>query len=187
MKPVALHLVPSPPASPDTEALAAVAPGDMTALGQIYDRHAPHLLRFATRISTNHDAEDLVQATFIQAARIAASYDGRAPTARSWLFGIMARLAQERRRSFARFTRAILRFGTAQDEAAPASAGRNADLDRGLRTLSEAKRIVLILAEVEGYTCEEISEILAVPVGTVWTRLHHARKEMRTFYEGSTA
>ena len=61
------------------------------------------------------------------------------------------------------------------------------DLERGLGELSDAKRVVLILAEVEGYTCEEIAGMLRVPVGTVWTRLHHARKELRAFYgEGSS-
>ena len=42
---------------------------------------------------------------------------------------------------------------------------------------------MLLLAEVEGFTCEEIAAMLAVPVGTVWTRLHHARRQMRAFYE----
>ena len=39
-----------------------------------------------------------------------------------------------------------------------------------------------VLAEVEGYTCEEIAEMLGVPVGTVWTRLHRARRDLRRFY-----
>jgi len=39
---------------------------------------------------------------------------------------------------------------------------------------------VLLLAEVEGFSCPEIAEMLDIPVGTVWTRLHHARRELRT-------
>ena len=58
------------------------------------------------------------------------------------------------------------------------------DLDRCLRRLSPAKRSVLLLAEVEGFTCEEIAKMVSIPVGTVWTRLHHARRELRRSYAG---
>jgi RNA polymerase sigma-70 factor (ECF subfamily) len=114
--------------------------------------------------------------------RLASTYDGRASTARPWLYGILARLLQERRRSLARLARALLRVGSAPNDtfAAPTSAQR--DLERGLRSLTEEKRITLLLAEVEGYTCEEIAEMLGVPVGTVWTRLHRARRDLRKFY-----
>ena len=128
------------------------------------------------------DAEDLVQATFIRAAKAASSYDGRAETARSWLFGITARLVQERRRSIARLARTLLRLEEGGARAHSLTDAHRSDLERGLCKLSDAKRVVIILAEVEGYTCEEIAAMLEVPVGTVWTRLHHARKELRAFY-----
>jgi RNA polymerase sigma-70 factor (ECF subfamily) len=38
--------------------------------------------------------------------------------------------------------------------------------------------VVLLLAEVENMSCHEIAQALEIPVGTVWTRLHHARKEL---------
>lgn len=165
----------------DTEALARIARGDVGALGEIYDRHARALLAFASRSVGGHDAEDLVQSTFVRAAKAAATFDGRSTSARAWLFGIAARLVQERRRSFARFARALLRFEVAMPFTS-ADESRS-DLQKGLFGLSEAKRVVLLLAEVEGFSCEEIATMLGVPVGTVWTRLHHARREMRAFYE----
>ena len=58
------------------------------------------------------------------------------------------------------------------------------DLERALKELSEAKRITLLLAEVEGLSCPEIAAALAVPVGTVWTRLHAARRELRRALDG---
>ena len=185
MKPHALHLVPKPPAeAPDTVALDRVARGDVSALGDVYDRHAVALLRFASRVSGHHDAEDLVQATFVKAVKIAGTYDGRTNNARSWLYGIAARLIHERRRSIGRFTRAILRLGEGAVTAHHAGDSHHrSDLERGLDDLSEAKRVVIILAEVEEYTCEEIAGMLEIPVGTVWTRLHHARKQLRAFYE----
>ena len=180
----ALQLVPKPRTDAlDTVALDRVAGGDVGALGQVYDRHAVALLRFASRAAGSHDAEDLVQATFVRAVKVAATYDGRADDARSWLFGIMARLMQERRRSFARFTRAVLRLAEGSAHATGPQDAHRSDLERGLRELSDAKRLVIVLAEVEGYTCDEIAKMLGIPVGTVWTRLHHARKELRAFYD----
>jgi RNA polymerase sigma-70 factor (ECF subfamily) len=52
-------------------------------------------------------------------------------------------------------------------------------LATALAGLKESKRIVLLLAEVEGLSAEEIATALDVPVGTVWARLHHARREVR--------
>ena len=182
-----LRLVRSAPAaaSDDADVLGRIGRGDVGALGELYDRHATALLGFATRCTGAQDAEDLVQATFVRAARSAGTFDGRTTSARSWLFGITAHLVQERRRSFARLARALLRFDVSAVTGASTShqdEERN-DLRKGLDRLTESKRVVLLLAEVEGFTCEEIASMLAVPVGTVWTRLHHARREMRAFYE----
>ena len=182
-----LRLVRPAPASAndDADVLGRVGRGDVGALGELYDRHARALLGFATRCTNAQDAEDLVQATFIRAARSAATFDGRTGNARSWLFGITAHLVQERRRSFARLARALLRFdvGAVTGSATSLPEEERNDLRKGLDRLTETKRVVLLLAEVEGFTCEEIAAMLAVPVGTVWTRLHHARREMRAFYE----
>ena len=92
----------------DTAALARVAQGDLTALGELYTRHAPALLRFAKHAVGGQAAEDLVQATFIKAVERASTYDGRSTSARGWLYGIAGRLSQERRRALGRFARALL-------------------------------------------------------------------------------
>jgi RNA polymerase sigma-70 factor (ECF subfamily) len=54
-----------------------------------------------------------------------------------------------------------------------------ADVERTIGRLSDVKRITLLLAEVEGLSCAEIAAVLDVPIGTVWTRLHAARREIR--------
>ncbi len=189
MKPRAIRLVPNREdrAPADTIALKHVAHGDVSALGELYDRHAVALWRFASRAAGQHDAEDLVQQTFVLAARIASTYDGRADSARSWLYGITARLIQERRRSLRRFGRALLRVSEVATRSHVPTDAHRADVERGLRSLSDAKRVVIVLAEIEGYTCEEIAEMLQIPIGTVWTRLHHARKDLRAFYEGGAS
>jgi RNA polymerase sigma factor (sigma-70 family) len=165
----------------DAELLARIASGEVSALGTLYDRHAPGLLRFARRIDPQ-EAEDLLQSTMLRVAHLAARFDGRTPSARAWLFAIMLRVAQERSRSLRRLG-AVLKRLAELPRAAVAPVETAPDLERGLRRLSHAKRSVLLLSEVEGFTCEEIANMLDVPVGTVWTRLHHARRELRAFSE----
>jgi RNA polymerase sigma factor (sigma-70 family) len=167
--------------SSDAELLARVAQGEVSALGSLYDRHAPGLMRFARRIDPQ-EAEDVLQSTMLRVARLAGRFDGRTPSARAWLFAIMLRVAQERSRSLRRLGAALRRF--AELPRGPVHPVDTApDLERALRRLSHAKRSVLLLSEVEGFTCEEIASMLEVPVGTVWTRLHHARRELRAFIE----
>lgn len=180
-----LHLVPPPSTSADTLALRRIARGDLTALGELYDRHAVALLRFTARAAGKQDADDLVQATFMKVVRCAATYDGRTDSARPWLYGIAARLLQERRRALVRLARAlasVARVAEVSREAATVADTPRSELERGLMMLSDAKRVVIVLAEIEGYSCDEIAEMLDIPVGTVWTRLHHARRELRSFY-----
>lgn len=182
MKPRRLHLVSGP--SADTSAFARVAGGDVSALGEVYDRHAHALVRFAASAGDAADAEDVLQATFIKAAKLANRYDGRADDARAWLFGIAARVIQERRRSVVRYARALLRQGSSGRIFAPQT--DRTDVERALATLTQPKRMVVVLAEVEGFTCDEIAAMLGIPIGTVWTRLHHARRELRHFFEEET-
>ena len=142
------------------------------------------MLRFATQLVGSDEADDVVQDTFLRAAKIAARFNPSAPSARPWLFGIAVRIVQERRRSVRRFLDAVSRFGAQARSASAPAADEQSDVARALSTLSVPKRTVLVLAEVEGFSCQEIAEMLSVPVGTVWTRLHHARKELRASWGG---
>jgi RNA polymerase sigma-70 factor (ECF subfamily) len=128
--------------------------------------------------------EDVVLATFLTVAKRAATFDGRA-SCRPWLLGIAARLVQRRRRSMARFGRMLVDLATnlrVARVADPAELFAARDqltrVERAFDQLSEAKRAVLFLVEVEGMSCEQIAHVLEIPIGTVWTRLHHARRQL---------
>jgi RNA polymerase sigma factor (sigma-70 family) len=166
----------------DAALLARVAAGEVSALGALYDRHAPSMLRFAQRIDPQ-EYEDLIQATFLRVAQLASRFDGRTASARAWVFAIMTRVAQERSRSLRRWTAALNRFADVPRRGAIAPNDTASDLDRALNRLSVAKRSVIVLSEIEGFTCEEIAVMLRIPIGTVWTRLHHARKELRALHD----
>jgi RNA polymerase sigma-70 factor (ECF subfamily) len=175
----------APTAVEDSVLLDRVAQGDLGALGLLYDRHGAALLGFASRLTSRSDAEDVVQTVFLRVVRRAASFDGRTPSARAWLFAMTDRVASEHRRSVRRFTSALVDVALSRAPARPPSLGERRDLERALSRLSTVKRATLLLAEVEGFTCDEIALMLRVPVGTVWTRLHHARRELRRELEGS--
>ena len=178
-----LHRGPPRPERTDGEWLAQLADGDLAALGVLYDRHYSAVLRFVQRIVRN-DVEDVAQETFLLAARIAHNFDGRA-NCRPWLFGIAARIVMQRGRTGARLARFLGRLSL-EPTPAPASPYEfvergelRSTLARALDRLTPAKRVVLVMAEGEGLTCEQIAEALDIPTGTVWTRLYHARRELR--------
>lgn len=181
---VAERRPPRAAAPPDGVLLPSIARGDLAALGVLYDRHASDLLRFARRLVGSPDADDLVQATFLRVVRVAGTFDPLAASARPWLLGIAWRIARERRRSLRRFAQALVSLSGRHREPLHPALEERRDLEQGLLGLTLAKRTTLLLAEIEGFTCEEIATLMAVPVGTVWTRLHHARRDLRRFYEG---
>lgn len=167
----------------DRPLMARLARGDGSALALLYDRHAPAILSFATRTVGRTDAGDIVQTTFITTARVAGTWDGRTDSARSWLYGIAARHLKDRQRAASRFTRALVGLATEPVKNAKPPSSDRLDTTAALDQLPEAKRLVLVLAEVEGFSCEEIARMLDIPLGTVWTRLHHARRAMRELLE----
>jgi RNA polymerase sigma factor (sigma-70 family) len=169
----------------DAELLLRISGGEIGPLGELYDRHQDSIRRFVSRATSNaEDVDDLVHATFLTAAESAARYDGR-PVARPWLIGIAVRLLRRRRYSLGRWLAVLSSLGSLRATSSDPRTGLQArfDLDRALGRISEAKRITLLLAEVEGLSCPEIAAILEIPIGTVWTRLHAARRELRGFLE----
>jgi RNA polymerase sigma-70 factor (ECF subfamily) len=166
----------------DAEIMDRLARSDRRALGELYDRYREPVRRFIVRSTADaEDVDDLVQATFLEAAKTAQRYDGRA-CCRPWLIGIAAQLLRRRHQKFGRLLAVLSSFGASARSASAdpqASVHARCDIERALRRLSEPKRVAFLMAEVERLSCEEIAVALAVPIGTVWTRLHAARRELR--------
>jgi RNA polymerase sigma-70 factor (ECF subfamily) len=140
--------------------------------------HTRSLLRVARRLtSDSFRAEDLVQECLLLAWRgFHQLREGTNP--RAWLFRILfnAFYAQGRKMR-------------TMSEVVPLTAGIRTEtpafddvieVSRALDGLHMEHRTVLMLAVVEGFTCNQIAEILAVPLGTVMSRLSRARQAMRT-------
>jgi RNA polymerase sigma-70 factor (ECF subfamily) len=169
--------------SSDAELLARVAAGELAALGTLYDRHREPLRSFVARATCGHaDADDLVHDAFLTAARIAARFDGRT-SARPWLIGIAARLVSRRARGLGRIPRILARLawtGPQVSDPVEVLEARSAlgVVAPAVARMTTGKRVVLLMSELEGMTGPEIAEALEIPIGTVWTRLHHARREL---------
>lgn len=174
--------------SSDAELLARVATGDLAALAEVYHRHGESLRHFLVRATARaNDVDDLVQTVFLEAARSAGRYDGdrhgRA-SCRPWLLGIAVHHLARRRSAFTRLVRMVTRFGRPEPAADPrASLEARPDIERALAALTEAKRLTFLLAELEELSGAEIAALMDVPIGTVFTRLHAARRELRAFLE----
>ena len=158
--------------------------GDSTHLlgaAQVYELHADFVWRTLQHLGVRDaDLEDLGQEVFVTVHRKLSSFDGRSKLT-TWLFGICLNLVhRHRRRAYFRLERPHAEPPERVDPHTPEEqyAGEEARvrLERLLEKLSPERRATFLLFEVEGVSCEEIAERTAVPVGTVYSRLHLARK-----------
>jgi RNA polymerase sigma-70 factor (ECF subfamily) len=152
----------------------------------------PVLLRVARRLTGSPtDAEDLVQEAVIRAYRAVDRFDGRYP--RAWLLTIL----RNTWRNMNRRARPYLLDTDDQVNSVPAPGadGRggaeehvvdgmlDAALVTELRNLSDNHRAVVTLVDIDGLTYQEAADVLGIPTGTVMSRLHRARKRLRTRLE----
>jgi RNA polymerase sigma-70 factor (ECF subfamily) len=171
----------------DADLLAKIARGDFRALGALFARHHRRVERVLLRKgSTRSDADDLVQATFLEVMRVAPTFDGR-DSCSAWLCGIALRLSARRRRSFGRLLRNITAFGSHCHRADPVhpeaivSAREQLELFAlALGELAPKKREAFILVEIEGLSSEDAGRAIGISPATMRTRLFHARSELRS-------
>ncbi len=153
----------------------------------LVEEHSPRVYRLAYRLTGNrHDAEDLTQDVFVRVFRSLDKYEpGNFP---GWLHRITTNLFLDRARRSSRIR--MDRFGEgAEDrlissEVEPESAVHDAnfdpDVERALATLSQDFRVAVVLCDVEGLSYEEIADVLGVKIGTVRSRIHRGRSQLRT-------
>jgi RNA polymerase sigma-70 factor (ECF subfamily) len=162
--------------------------------GEIFDRHATALHRYLVRRLGPDDAETLVGEAFRIAFEKRSTYDLSRPNARPWLYGIATNLLAKHRRGEARRIRAVARLAAQRLPAADFADGVSGAVDAGSRwqrvadavtSLPEPERDALMLHVWEGLSYEEVADALAIPLGTVRSRLHRARGRIRELTEPS--
>lgn len=170
--------------SGELELVRQIGRGDAAAYRLLVEREARYLYGIAHALTGNPaDAEDLVQETF--AGLLKSRFRGDS-SLRTWLVSILVRQAAMMRRSRKR------RRESASDvegdapvrspHAASAVTDARLDLSVMLESLSADHRAVIVLRELQGMSYEEIANTLRIPRGTVESRLHRAREELRQRY-----
>ena len=180
------ELVGATVAEPAQGAAHALDPADLS-WEDVVRLHGDRVYRLAYRLTGNrHDAEDLTQEVFVRVFR---SLDGYTPgTFEGWLHRITTNLFLDtaRRRQRIRFEGlgdqavGLLR----DDEPTPAQAfdARHLDTDvqQALEALAPEYRAAVVLCDIEGLSYEEIATTLGVKLGTVRSRIHRGRAQLRT-------
>jgi RNA polymerase sigma-70 factor (ECF subfamily) len=174
----------------DEQLAKKAAWGDHAAFRALTDRHAAYLLRVAiSLVGGEADAEDVVQHTLVGAYKGLAGFRGGS-SVKTWLTGIAVRQAARWRRTRSRDKTLSISAGQGDDgetgggpgpvtASATAAVDSRIDAEAVLAKLSPEHRQVIVLRELEGLSYQEIAETLGVPRGTVESRLHRARTELK--------
>src|SRR5262249_5464898 len=147
---------------------------------QLFDEHHAPLFRFAYRLTGSiADAEDIVQACFLELLRPKCCYDPVRAPLRTWLFGIVRNQSLKRLRQ-----KAAPHIPGIEDAPSPEHEILRVELEeivrRAVLMLPEMQREVLILAHYEQMPLAEIAGILDIEVGAVKSRLQRAVVAART-------
>lgn len=167
----------------DPGLLEALAAGDLGALRQLYDRHAPWLsVRLARRCNDREVVADVLQDTFVAVWQGAGRYRGTGDVG-AWLWGIAIRRLVSRLRS--RRGDVLLRDPSPVDRAQTTledellAGVEYGDLGRAMAALSPELRAVVQATVLDGLTTREASRLLGIPQNTVKTRVHRAKARLR--------
>ena len=156
------------------------------AFGAVFDRHYDSVYRFVRRRVGETLADDVASETFVRAFDARERYDTRRPNALPWLLGIAVNLLSHHYRSEERRLRAYAKTGVDAEWDATDAADARLDATATRRRLAAAlaalrpdERDVLLLHAWGDLDYAGIAEALAVPTGTVRSRLSRARERVR--------
>jgi RNA polymerase sigma-70 factor (ECF subfamily) len=171
----------------DAQLIDQTLAGQSAVFGQLVEKYQDRLYNTVVHVVGNaEDAKDVVQEAFVQAFLKLASFQ-HASAFYTWLYRIAFNVAATHRRQ----RRAMWAAEQArQRDGSPPSAAQSPSrrieqeecrrqVRRAIGRLGEEHRTVLVLREIDGCCYETIAEILEVPIGTVRSRLHRARLQLR--------
>jgi len=183
----------------DDQLISRCLDGDPTAFGELVRRYQDRLYSTVYRLVDNtEDAQDVVQDAFLSAYQSLPSFHGDSAFF-TWLYRIAVNTAISLRRK-QRLVYSIESGRNGESGIEPLDQSESNRPDHGLERAEEERRIqdalnrlspehrtVLILKDMEGQKYEVMAEILGVPIGTIRSRLHRARLELRQILERDEA
>ena len=159
----------------------------MESFAQIFREHAPYAWRVLRRLGVREaEVDDLVQEVFVVIHRKLPEFEGRS-SIRTWIYGICVRVASDhRRRAHVRREHPTdlppERAGSAPQLREIEQRQALAQLDQALAELSDDKRAVFVLFEVEQLPMDEVARAVGCPVKTAYSRLYAARDHVKTAF-----
>lgn len=172
---------------PEQDLLRRAQAGDEAAFGELVRRHYPAVFRLVQGIVRHEqDARDVCQEVWLTAWRHLGDFRGEAKFT-TWMHPIAVRRTldhlRKRRRWYERFLpidaiehSAVMANPENVTEVEPPE--RSRQLRAALDALPPRQRAVLALRELEGLSYEEIAAAVKIPIGTVMSRLYHARRHL---------
>jgi RNA polymerase sigma-70 factor (ECF subfamily) len=175
----------------DAQLISQALAGQTSAFGQLVQKYQDRLYNTVVHVAGNaEDAKDVVQEAFVQAFLKLESFQG-ASAFYTWLYRIAFNVAathRRRRGAMHAAEKAAMPMGrcAVSMEPRPDSPTEHIEQEERCRQVRQAisrlpdeYRTVLVLREMEGQCYETIAEVLDLPVGTVRSRLHRARMQLR--------
>jgi RNA polymerase sigma-70 factor, ECF subfamily len=173
-------------AGDDAQLVDRLRRGDPRAFEELVITHQHRVFGVALRmLGSRAEAEEAAQEVFLRAHRAIADFRGDAKLS-TWLYTIASRLCLNRlaageRRLTREGEEALARIPSSH--ASPADelerSERDAALHRAIAELSDERRMVVVLRDLEGLSYEEIAAALDLELGTVRSRLHRARLDLK--------
>ncbi len=169
---------------PDLDLMRRVQEGEMVSYNTLVNRYKDRLFNVLYRmLSSEDEANDLLQETFLRVWQHKMSYDFRFAFS-TWIYTIALNLARNelRRRKKIKFLD-IFDFAdklAAKEEKKDTSANLKTLLDAEMKRLPEKYKTAFLLRDVDNLSYEEIAQVLGVPLGTVKSRVNRARAILRT-------
>ena len=171
--------------------MSLVSRGDAEALAVLYDRHSRVAYSLAYRMMGERQAaEDLLQDTFLEIWRGAATYWAERGSLRTWILSIVHNRGIDQLRSLSSRRRTQEKVEaeapTSRPSEAFAESWRNSQREQvraAMSTLPPEQLKILELAYFSGYTHVEIADMLVLPLGTVKGRMRLGLKKIRAFFD----
>jgi RNA polymerase sigma-70 factor (ECF subfamily) len=159
---------------------------DLDALGILFDRYYTQIYR--TAVAITHDsavAEDITQDCFLRLHRYANRIDTRLPLA-PWLYRVTVNLSytwatrhKKRRVSLETVVDYLMSPARNAPDQLAERANIHEEIRQAIRELNFNQRVVVVLHYLNGFSLDDIAEMLDCPVGTVKSRLYYARENLR--------
>ncbi len=176
----------SEPLGDDRDLIIRLQAGELEALGDLYDRHRHQIFRTALAITRDTEAaEDILQETFLRVHRYSHRINPDLPIS-PWLYRVTVNLSytwSKRNRNQWGSLEAFIERLISPARQAPEPSAEQAEMSARILAAIDAlpfnQRVVIVLHYLNGLSLKEIADTLECPVGTVKSRLFHARATLR--------